>query len=409
MRRFVRMTYLVAAVGGLGFFALSMLLLGVWPGEALEEQIHQTSPAHPLPLSASEQRGRAIYAREGCAYCHTQQIRYLARDVSRFGKATLAWETIFDYPHLWGTRRIGPDLSREAGVRSPDWQYSHLFAPQTLVRDSVMPAYPWLFHGAPDQPAQDARDVLAYLETLGRDRYLAGPEGEAAAKKACNCSEDERKFAFGPGPLNASPAIPLRKGKFPLLPVSNDEARGRQLYSRNCAGCHGAEGAGDGAGAAGLHPKPANFTEQEYAQERLSQALWNGVAGTAMPGWRDIPPADLAAMARTVRNFHQNGPEPALPEDVLELGAKVYAEHCAQCHGEKGAGDGSAADQFPVPPTNFQTQRPSLAASLRAVKNGIEGTPMAPWSGRLSEAEVSAAAYFVRGFYKGGIRKGDGQ
>src|SRR5271168_2236392 len=137
MKRFLRMSYLAAALGGFGFFAMSVLLLGVWPGRALEEQIHQTSPPHPLVLSASEQRGRKVYAREGCAYCHTQQIRYLKRDVDRFGKATLAWETIFDYPHLWGTRRIGPDLSREAGVRSRDWQLSHLFAPRSVVADSV--------------------------------------------------------------------------------------------------------------------------------------------------------------------------------------------------------------------------------------------------------------------------------
>jgi len=396
------MSYLVAAVGGLGFFAMSMLLLGVLPGRALEEQIRQTSPAHPLVLSASEQRGRNVYSAAGCAYCHSQQIRYISSDVQRLGKATLAWETIFDYPHLWGTRRIGPDLSREAMVRTADWQYAHLYAPRNIVGDSVMPAFPWLFDGAPDQPKQDAQDLVAYLETLGRDRALAGPEGEAQALKACNCSDDERRFAFGKGPLNASPAMARRKGTYPLLTVSSDDSHARRLYARNCAGCHGAGGKGDGPGAAGLHPKPANFSDHEYALDRLSQALWNGVAGTAMAGWRDVPKEDLAAMASVVKGFYTAQPEPALPPDLLETGRQVYAGHCAQCHGETGAGDGSAADQFPVPPANFQTQRPSIAASLRALRNGIEGTPMAPWTGQLSEAELSAAAYFVRGFYKGG-------
>jgi cbb3-type cytochrome c oxidase subunit II len=397
MKRFVRMAYLVASVGGLGFFAMSVLLLGVWPGRALEEQIRQTSPAHPLPLSASEQRGRSIYAREGCAYCHTQQIRYLQRDVDRYGKATLAWETIFDYPHLWGTRRIGPDLSREASVRSADWQYSHLYSPRDLVKDSAMPAFPWLFAGAPDRPQQEATDLLAYLETLGRDRALAGPENEARAKKACNCSDDERRFAFGPGPLNASPAMARQKGKYPLLPESQDEARGQQFYARNCAGCHGTHGLGDGPGAAGLHPKPANFAEHEYAPDRLSEALWNGVAGTAMPGWRDVPVADLAAVASLVRRF--SVAQTATPRDAP--GDNIYTAHCAQCHGSSGAGDGSAADQFPMAPANFQTQRPGAAASLRAIRDGVEGSPMAPWTGRLSEAEISAVAQFVRGFYKG--------
>lgn len=399
MRRFLRMSYLVAALGGVGFFAMSVLLLGVWPGRVLEEQIRQTSPAHPLALSPSEQRGRTVYAREGCAYCHTQQIRYLPRDVERFGKATLAWETIFDYPHLWGTRRIGPDLSRESQVRSADWQLSHLYAPRTIVHDSVMPEFPWLFDGAPDRPRQDARDLLAYLETLGRDRALAGPEGEAQARAACDCSDDERRFAFGPGPLNASPAMARRKGRYPKLASSNG-TNGVELYAQSCASCHGDRGKGDGPGAAGLDPRPANFSEHDYTLDRLSEALWNGVAGTAMPGWRDVSQQDLAAMAQAVRGFHTAQPEPSLPPEVLDLGRQVYADHCVQCHGENGAGDGPAAGQFPVPPANFATQRPTIAASLHALRDGVEGTPMAPWSGRLSEAELSAAAYFVRGFYR---------
>ncbi len=399
MKRFLRMSYLVASVGSVGFFAMSVLLLGVWPGRVLEHQIHATSPAHPLALSASETRGRAVYAREGCAYCHTQQIRYLERDVRRFGAATLAWETIFDYPQLWGTRRIGPDLSREAQARSSDWQLAHLYAPHNLVRDSVMPAYPWLFNGAPDRPRQAALDLLAYLETLGRDRALAGQEGEAHARAACDCSDDEKRFAFGVPALNANPATARRSGQHPELRSAQHSERGEALYGQYCAGCHGISGQGDGLGAAGLHPRPANFAENRYTLDGVGAALWNGVAGTAMPAWRDLSVDDLSALAEVVRGFYASQPEPTLPKDVLELGSQVYSAHCAQCHGGNGSGDGSAAGQFPIAPANFQAQRPSIAASLRAVRNGVDGTPMAPWGSQLSEAELSAAAYFVRGFF----------
>ena len=401
MKRLLRTSYVVAAVGGVGFFVMSILLLGVLPGRALEEQIRRTKPDHPLSLTAGEQRGRVIYGREGCAYCHTQQIRYLARDVARFGAATLAWETIFDYPHLWGTRRIGPDLSREASVRSADWQYSHLYAPRALVTDSVMPPFPWLFDGAPDHPRQEARDLLAYLETLGRDRALAGPEGEAHARNACNCSEDEKRYAFGSAVLNASPSVPRRNGDFPKLTRSSDRAGGAQSYARYCASCHGNRGDGDGPGAGGLHPRPANLSEQEYTEDRLSGLLWNGVAGTAMPAWRELTVADLSAIAEAVRQFHAAQPEPTIPPAVLALGARVYAARCAQCHGANGGGDGSAAGEFAIAPTNFRAQRPTLAASLRAVRNGVEGTPMAPWANELAEAELSAVAYYVRGFFAG--------
>src|SRR5207253_5559299 len=87
-------------------------------------------------------------------------------DVRRFGAPTEAWETKYDYPQLWGTRRIGPDLSREFNVRPRDWQLTHLYNPRLVVQDSVMPPYSWLFNGSPDRPTQEALDVVAYLETL---------------------------------------------------------------------------------------------------------------------------------------------------------------------------------------------------------------------------------------------------
>jgi len=398
--RVLRMSYVVAGVAGLGFFALSVLVLGVWPGRVLEEQTQRMSPAHPLALTVSEQRGRVIYGREGCAYCHTQQVRYLPADVARFGAPTLAWETRFDYPHLWGTRRIGPDLSREGSIRSADWQFSHLYSPRSIVPESVMPAYPALFEGAPDRPAQEARDLLAYIDSLGRARELAGPEGEARLRAVSNNAPHDMEQMLAVPALNASPAKTRRQGEHPQLGVSNDTARGLEIYRRHCAGCHGNRGEGDGSGAAGLQPRPANLAEHEYTRERLSFALWNGIAGTAMPAWRDLPVADLADVADVVHSFHAERPEPNLPAPVLELGARVYAERCAQCHGEKGMGDGSAVRELSVVPTNFVAVRPSLAASLRTLRNGVHGTPMAPWTGKFSEAELSAVAYYVRGFYR---------
>jgi mono/diheme cytochrome c family protein len=369
MRRFLRMSYLAAGIGGLGFFAMSVLLLGVWPGHVLEQQIRETAPDHPMPLTASEQRGRVIYGQDGCAYCHTQQIRSIERDIRRFGAATLAWETIFDYPQLWGTRRIGPDLSREGGVRSPDWQLSHLYNPRHMVADSVMPPFAWLFDGAPDRPKQDARDLLSYIETLGRNRELADP------------------------------AITRRQDGHPMLTSSQDRSRGLRLYARDCASCHGRNGEGDGAGAAGLHPRPANFATHEYTLDRLSFVLWNGVAGTAMPAWRDLPVEDLSALAEVVRVFYR--PAALVPDkEPLTPGAGVYANHCAQCHGENGAGDGPAASRFPIASTNFRAQRVNYEVGLRAIRDGVEGTPMAPWTTRLSNVEIDAVARYVRGLYQ---------
>src|SRR6266851_5092322 len=105
--------HVVAFGAGVGFFALSFLVLAIIPGKELEDEIKQVAPVTMATLTASEQRGRIIYGREGCAYCHTQQIRSLAVFFLNDTATTEAWETKYDYPQLWGTRRIGPDLARE--------------------------------------------------------------------------------------------------------------------------------------------------------------------------------------------------------------------------------------------------------------------------------------------------------
>jgi cbb3-type cytochrome oxidase cytochrome c subunit/mono/diheme cytochrome c family protein len=407
--RVLRMSYIVACVAGVGFFVMSVALLGVWPKRVLDEQTRAMAPEYPLALTASEIRGRAIYGREGCAYCHTQQVRYLRTDMTRFGAPTLAWETHQDYPHLWGTRRIGPDLAREGGARSRDWQFVHLFSPRVVVATSVMPAYPWLFDGAADRPGQEAEDLVAYLDSLGRAREIAGPEGEAVAREGCQCPDDAlRQLAFE-GPLSAHPAKSRRVHDAPVLPTPAAPDRGRRLYADHCASCHGPLGEGNGPGAATLRPRPTNLVEHEYTDERLADVLWNGVWGTAMPAWRDWPLEDLAAVRDVVQGFgvsSQETADSAVPSDPAAetlggLGARVYVANCVQCHGETGAGDGSASAELLMDPTDFRRQRPSQAEGLRALQSGVEGTPMAPWTSRLSNAEMLAVAGYVRGFYEG--------
>ncbi len=396
----LRTSYLVASVAGVLFFVLSVALLGVWPARLLEEQTAAMAPEKPLEPTTSEKRGRAIYAREGCAYCHTQQIRYLHTDMARFGAPTLAWETRRDTPHLWGTRRIGPDLSRVGGTRSLDWQYAHLYAPRAIVASSVMPGYPALFDGGPDRPRQDARDLVAYLESLGRARALAGPEGEARAREGCNCPDDDMQQMAFAAPLNAHPARAIRTREAAPALAGGDLARGQALYGRHCATCHGTTGAGDGPGARYLVPAPARLAEHVYATERLADVLWHGVAGSAMPAWRDYSTADRAALALAVQALSAPRPEPEVPAHMVALGRDVYAANCVQCHGANGDGRGSAADKLAMAPANFTVQRLSLTEAVRVLREGVHGSPMAPWTTRLTDAERLAAAHYVRSLFR---------
>jgi cbb3-type cytochrome oxidase cytochrome c subunit/mono/diheme cytochrome c family protein len=402
-QRALRMSYLVASVAGIVFFAMSVVLLGVWPKRVLDAQTKAMGPEYALELNDSARRGRLVYSREGCAYCHTQQVRYLHADMARFGAPTLAWETRNDAPQLWGTRRIGPDLARAAGTRPEDWQFAHLFSPRAVVPDSVMPAYRTLFDGAADRPRQEARDLVAFLDSLGRARELAGPEGEARAREGCNCPDDEMAQMAFSGVLSAHPGRARRAHDAPSLPLVNDLPRGQRLYARHCASCHGVTGTGDGPGGSTLRPRPTNLAEHDYSAARLADVLWNGVAGTAMPAWRDQRPEDLAAIAQAVRSLAAPQQEPNLPPHMAELGAKTYVASCLQCHGARGEGDGSAAAELPVPPVSFRRQRPSVAHAIEVLRNGIEGTSMAPWTSRLTNAELLAVADYVRGFYAGAL------
>jgi cytochrome c oxidase cbb3-type subunit 2/cytochrome c oxidase cbb3-type subunit I/II len=131
----------VAAVAGVAFFVMSVALLGVWPGRVLDRQVRAMSPERALGLTVSEERGRTIYGREGCAYCHTQQIRFVHADIRRFGAPTLAWETRIRFPSPLGhtADRAGPGAR---GIREDRrLALAHLFAPRSVVTDSVMPSY----------------------------------------------------------------------------------------------------------------------------------------------------------------------------------------------------------------------------------------------------------------------------
>ncbi|MCH8497549.1 MAG: cytochrome-c oxidase, cbb3-type subunit II [Marinobacter sp.] len=97
------------------------------------------------PLTPLEMEGRDIYIREGCHVCHTQMIRPFRAETERYGHYSVAGEFVYDHPFLWGSKRTGPDLARVGGRYSDEWQRQHLYDPRSVVPESNMPAFPWLF------------------------------------------------------------------------------------------------------------------------------------------------------------------------------------------------------------------------------------------------------------------------
>ena len=141
-RKPVQLTILstiVIAIGG---------AIQIIPTIMIEENIPTISSVKPYtPL---ELEGRDIYIREGCVSCHSQMIRPFRDEVERYGEFSKAGEYVYDHPFLWGSKRTGPDLHREGGLKSDAWHFKHMYNPRDIEANSIMPSYPWLIRDAQD-------------------------------------------------------------------------------------------------------------------------------------------------------------------------------------------------------------------------------------------------------------------
>lgn len=171
---------LLGALATVGFAAIVLV--------ALPRVMLTRVPVPPellYTLSQDEQevvaRGRAVYLRNGCIYCHSQQVRDPAftTDVDRGwgSRATVPADYTLDSPHTLGTMRTGPDLIN-VGQRLPDpkWHLLHLYDPRAVVPWSIMPAHPFLFEEREPDEVRPGEQVLSI--PAGR-----GPEGKAVVPK----------------------------------------------------------------------------------------------------------------------------------------------------------------------------------------------------------------------------------
>ena len=107
-------------------FAFSWVGLALIPnyqiGHLDPQSDEEGTDIYPVPKSGMAERGRQIYAANGCVYCHSQQVRadYAASDIERkWGvRRSAPRDYIFERPAMLGKTRKGPDLSN-IGKRAP--------------------------------------------------------------------------------------------------------------------------------------------------------------------------------------------------------------------------------------------------------------------------------------------------
>ena len=305
-----------------------------------------------------EQQGRAIYIREGCWYCHSQFVRPVTGETRRWGPVSQAGEYAFDVPHLFSTRRIGPDLTRVGLKYSDEWHIAHFWNPRMLEPDSIMPRFLVLFD-APEQripivdddagnktleqnditrnffdftkkdsPAYQLRmtpnpDGLVFVSQRGKYPIIFTPNQEYTGSDV--------RLAAGTQELSALIAyvqkLGMNRGNWRDLfepqrltasvvsmPAKSEEwiDEGRQVYQKRCAGCHGLKGDGNGMAATFMYKfRPRNFNQAVFkfrlvkttlaTDGDLMRTITRGVRGTAMPSWHMLPEKDRLAVIQYIK------------------------------------------------------------------------------------------------------------
>ena len=168
-------------IGLLAFFmVIAVSIGGLTQIVPLFFQDVTTKPIEGMkPRSALELEGRDVYIANGCVGCHSQMIRPLRAETERYGHYSVAGESVWDHPFLWGSKRTGPDLARIGGRYSDDWHRAHLYNPRDVVPESKMPAYQFLVEKVLD--GKDTAKKLEVLRTLGTPYTDADIAGAAAA------------------------------------------------------------------------------------------------------------------------------------------------------------------------------------------------------------------------------------
>src|SRR2546427_660526 len=256
-----------------------------------------------------------------------------------------------------------------------------------------------------------------------------------------------RNSAFGIGILLVIGSVPLPS---PLSLAAQDPTKGKAVYVKWCAGCHGDTGAGDGPAASHMLPRPHDFTGAIYkirttgsgqlpTDQDVLRSIDDGLPGTAMPAWKDRlserERRDVVAYLKTFSAFFQDTSQHVVPltfskepggarsAEALRVGRQFYDSiGCWKCHGKAGRGDGPSAPTLKTDPGEpifaadlHQSWRfrggASAADIYRRLRTGLDGTPMPSFSDLidqkfLTDEQLWRVAPYGRGPSPGGAPPG---
>ena len=321
--------------------------------------------------------GRGIYIQEGCFYCHSQGARYQDRGM---GPTAIPQEFQFDSPHLLGSARTGPDLSREGGKYPSRWHRDHHINPRSKSAGSIMPSFRHL-----------DEEILKF-ETSDEDLAKAGllkPDGSLDSDRLLRAKPDElRKWYASDTDRKLTPAetiLELRAIGYTDYDIVKLDGRG---VTRLDALDAYLQSLGPGrlyepGGAVPMYETVPQPTDGQFtiAGQDLPQGLeppadWRKMAEKHAEYWVPTEYQDLARKAK------EDNKIPAFEPRFINNGRGIYLGKCAHCHGLNGQGNGPTGRYMMKKPANFwlpQFKQYSDAMWFYRIAEGVPGTEMPVW------------------------------
>lgn len=220
------LTPLLLGIFGTFFFSWAGLTMipSMQIGHLDPQMDEEGTDVYPAPKSGLAERGRQVYAANGCVYCHSQQVRpaYAGTDIERkWGdRRSAPRDYLFERPALLGKMRMGPDLAN-IGSRAPATDET---APPPSATDGATGAQP------PPAPAPAPAVATNAPATAGPPPGAApaaaqppGPAGTASVNTPASASPEAPPGA--PPPANTAPPDPAAAAS-PAVAVTAPTADG---------------------------------------------------------------------------------------------------------------------------------------------------------------------------------------
>lgn len=316
------------------FGATFLLFAGLTILVAILPALHNQNNNAPLPgaggLSEDAVKGKAVFIANGCVACHTQQVRNVDMDKTWGSRPSIAADYAgIHRTDLWrntatlmGTERTGPDLTN-IGIRQPslEWNLVHLYNPRIVVKESVMPAYPWMFT-IKEQPGKD--DVVVNVP----EAFLRGKTGKVVATpQALQLVAYLQSLKQAPLPDGRPTPEFLYKAEKKSV-AEGGKAQGLDgaaLYATNCQSCHQA----NGEGLQGAFPslKDSKIVLDDNP-ETMVDIIMNGYSGREKEGFPPMPAVgtdnklsaeEIAAIMNHEKTSWGNNAKQVTPEQVQKI------------------------------------------------------------------------------------------